>query len=248
MRYAAGKPLRRIWPRSCSTTLRTGMKPSDQLLVSTAMTHPAFWHCGVSFRRCSGICFPSRCLRHARPRTKVSQAPLGILDFSPAKLLEFFLRQRCTMATCSHCLHHSGHCFIQETFAFCQVDDVSDSQTRILGSAVFWMYVLTGLSECVQVICYRYLSGRLDLQEVPRNQQYGDVSHTLTHIAVALGPQLVFILSVSHGFVKQHVLNHGRKKRLTSSCTTEMFKFHVRSQSFGFVAQTIFLFLRLATL
>ena len=127
---------------------------------------------------------------------------LAVLDFSPAKLLELFLRQRCIRATCSHCLHHSGHCFIQEAFALCQVDDVSDSQNRILGSVVFWMYGRTGLSECVQVICYRNLFGRLDLQEVTRNQQYGHVSHKLTHISVALGPQLVLLLSVSHGSVK----------------------------------------------
>ena len=132
-RYPAGKLLRRIWSRSCSTTLRTlpslsltrpnlgaitslsltimpmwtskmpgslpvlcmlgtvnrlcvtmsscfcfCMKPSDQLLVSNTMAHPAFWHRGVSFRRCSGICFPSRCLRHARQRTKVSQVPPAV--------------------------------------------------------------------------------------------------------------------------------------------------------------------------
>ena len=95
---------------------------------------------------------------------------------------------------------------------FCQVDDVSDSQNRILGSVMFWMYGFTGLSECVQVICDRNLFGRLDLQEVTRNQEYGHVSHELILISVALGPQLVFILSASHGSVKQHVLNNGRKK------------------------------------
>merc|ERR1712016_39931 len=91
--------------------------------------------------------------------------------FSLAKLLELFLRPRCIRATCSHCLHHSGHCFIQEAFALCQVDDVRNSQTRTLGSLVFWMYGRTGLSECVQVICYRNLSVRLDLQEVTHDQQ-----------------------------------------------------------------------------
>ena len=95
---------------------------------------------------------------------------LAVLDFSPAKLLELFLRQRCIRATCSHCLHHSGHCFIQEAFALCQVDDVSDSQNRILGSVVFWMYDRASLFECVQVICYRNLSGRLDLQEITQCQ------------------------------------------------------------------------------
>ena len=77
---------------------------------------------------------------------------------------------------------------------------------------VFWVYGRTGLSECAQVICYRNLFGRLDLQEVTRNQQYGHVPHKLAHISVALGPQLVLIVSASHGSVKQHVLNHGRKK------------------------------------
>merc|ERR1712016_247342 len=163
---------------------------------------------------------------------------LAVLDFYPAKLLELFLLQRCIKATCSHCLHHSGHCFIQEAFALCQVDDVSNSQNRILGSVVFWMYGPTGLSECVQVICYRNLFGRLDLQDVTRNQQYGHVPHRLTHISVALGPQLVFILSASHGSVKHHVLNHGRK-RLTSSCTTKIFGFHVRSQCSRIVAKAI---------
>ena len=137
---------------------------------------------------------------------------LAVIDFSPAKLLELFLRQRCIRATCSHCLHHSGHCFIQEAFALCQVDDVSDSQNRILGSVVFWMYGLVELSECVQVICYGNLFHRLDLQKVTRNQHYGHMSHKLTLLSVARIRQLVLVLSASHRSEKQHVLHHSRKK------------------------------------
>ena len=46
----------------------------------------------------------------------------------------------------------------------------------------------------------------------PATNNMGMCPIKLTHISVALGPQLVFILSALHGSVKQHVLNHGRNK------------------------------------
>ena len=48
------------------------MLPCGLLLASSTMAHPIFSHRGVLFPRCSEICFPNRCWRHAHQRRKVS--------------------------------------------------------------------------------------------------------------------------------------------------------------------------------